>query len=143
MLVKQISVFIENKKGKLAEITRVLKDHNVDISAISIADTENFGILRMIANNQENAVKCIREAGYPVNTTEVIAIEVPDHPGGLHKVLEILEQRGISIEYLYSFVRAKSEKALILFKVENPETAVETLEGSGVKVLSDREVYEL
>ena len=143
MLVKQISVFIENKRGKLAEITGVLKEHNVDISAISIADTKNFGILRMIVNNPEDAVKYIREAGYPVNTTEVIAVEVTDQPGGLHYVLEILERNAISIEYLYSFVRTNSEKALILFKVEDPGTAIEILGNSGVKVLPHREVYKL
>ncbi len=143
MPVQQISVFVENKKGRLADITGILKAQQIDIHAISIADTTNFGILRMIVNRPEEAVQAIHAAGYTVNTTDVIAVEVPDHPGGLHHVLELLDQKDISIEYLYSFVRTQSDSALILFKVENAEAAIQTLQNSSIRILSKGEIYEV
>lgn len=143
MLMKQISVFLENKKGRLAQLTKTLEQNDIDISAISIADTTNFGILRMIVNNPELAVETIRDAGFTVNTTDVLAVEVPDHPGGLYQVLETLNRHDISVEYLYSFVRRPSESALILFKVECPIETVSILEETGVKVLAPNEFYQL
>jgi hypothetical protein len=141
--IKQISVFLENQKGRLAEITRVLSKHDIDISAISIADTENFGILRMIVNKTEEAVRVISQSGYTVDTTEVLAIEVKDSPGGLNTVLEILDKEDISIEYVYSFVKRPSESALILFKVEEPTQVTQIMQKSGINVLSHEEVYNL
>ncbi len=143
MLVNQISVFLENKKGKLAEITRILAKNDIDMYAISIADTTNFGILRIIVNDPEKAVEVIRDAGYTVNTTEVLAVHVPDQPGGLHQVLDILSKGDISVEYLYSFVRRPTESALILFKVDETEAARELLKKSDINVLMPEEVYEL
>lgn len=143
MPIKQISVFLENQKGRLAEITRVLSKHDIDISAISIADTENFGILRMIVNKTEEAVRVISQSGYTVDTTEVLAIEVKDSPGGLNTVLEILDKEDISIEYVYSFVKRPSESALILFKVEEPTQVTQIMQKSGINVLSHEEVYNL
>ncbi len=142
MLMKQISVFLENKKGRLATLTKVLGDHDIDISALSIADTANFGILRIIANKPDEAVKVIREAGFTVNTAEVMAVKVPDRPGGLARVLAILEKGDISIEYLYSFVRRPDESALILFRVEDLNKAMNVLQDSGIEVVLDQaEVY--
>jgi len=143
MFVQQISVFVENKKGRLADITKVLAENNIDISAISIADTANFGVLRMIVNETEKAVQVIREAGYTVSITEVLAVEMEDKPGGLHKVLELLGKESISVEYLYSFVRCPSEKALILFKVDNPQKTVDVLRRGHFRVLSFDEVKAL
>ncbi|MBM7581516.1 hypothetical protein JOD02_000339 [Caldicoprobacter guelmensis] len=139
----QISVFLENKKGKLAEVTKVLAEHNIDMCAISIADTTNFGILRIIVDNPEKALEVLREAGYTVNTTEVLAVEVPDRPGGLHRVLEILSKGDISVEYLYSFVRRPAERALILFKVDDLKTAKEILKKENVSVLTVDDVNGL
>jgi len=143
MLVKQISVFLENKKGRLALLTKVLGDNDIDITALSIADTTNFGILRAIVNKPEEAVCVIREAGFTVNTTEVLAVQVPDCPGGLAGVLAILEKADISIEYLYSFVRTPCENALILFRVEEPENAIQVLRDEHIRILSQEEVYSL
>lgn len=143
MLVRQISVFVENKKGKLAEVTDVLARNNIDISALSIADTTNFGILRMIVDDPDRTVDVIRKAGFTVRTTEVLAVEVLDSPGGLHHVLKIFDRSDISIEYLYSFVRRTPEKALILFKVEKPEKALEVLRDNGVNVLTQEEICRL
>jgi len=143
MLVKQISVFLENKKGRLATLTKVLGDHSIDISALSIADTSNFGIMRAIVNQPDKAVKVIRESGFTVSTTDVLAVEVPDYPGGLAGVLAILEKADISIEYLYSFVRTPNESALILFRIEEPEKAINVLRNANIKLLSEEEVYAL
>lgn len=143
MAVTQISVFVENKRGRLAEITGILEQAQIDIHAISIADTTNFGILRMIVNQPEEACQAISAAGYTVNATEVIAAEVPNKPGGLHHVLEILDQNGVSVEYLYSFVRLHSDSVLILFKVEFLEDASEALQAAQVRVLTTEEIRDM
>jgi len=141
--VKQISIFLENKKGRLAQVTSILKDNNIDISAISIADTTNFGIVRMIANKPDLAIEVIRDAGFTVNIADVLAVEVPDCPGGLHQVLEIFNKNNISVEYMYSFVRRPSQRALLLFKVEEIKNAMKALQDEGINILTCREVYEL
>ncbi len=143
MTVKQISVFLENKKGRLVQVTDVLSRNNIDISAISIAETANFGIIRMIVNRPQLAVKVLKNAGFTVNTADVLAVEVPDCPGGLHQVLEILSNHQISIEYLYSFVRRPSQKALILFKLNDTDRAIKALKEKKINILSSQEVYEL
>jgi hypothetical protein len=143
MKIKQISVFLENKKGRLAQLTKILKENNIDISAISVADTANFGIIRMIVSRYSDAMRVIKDAGYTVNTTDVLAVEVADSPGGLHQVLEILSQNDISVEYLYSFVRRPSERALILFKIRGIDEAIGVLNHNGINILSPEEIYEL
>ncbi len=142
-MFRQISVFLENKKGKLAEVTGVLAENNIDMWAISIADTTNFGILRIIVDDPEKAVEVLKDAGYPVNTTEVLAVEVSDRPGGLHQVLNILSNEDISIEYLYSFVRRPEEMALILFKVDRLNDATDILKRAGINVITNDQVYDL
>ncbi|NLX70827.1 MAG: ACT domain-containing protein [Clostridiales bacterium] len=111
--------------------------------AISIADTTNFGILRIIVDDPEKAVEVLKDAGYPVNTTEVLAVEVSDRPGGLHQVLNILSNEDISIEYLYSFVRRPEEMALILFKVDRLNDATDILKRAGINVITNDQVYDL
>ncbi|NLC62468.1 MAG: acetolactate synthase [Thermoanaerobacterales bacterium] len=137
MFVRQISVFLENKPGKLAVVTNVLFENNIDISAISIADTSQFGIVRMIVNDPEKAASVIKEAGFPVSMTEVLAVEVSDSPGGLNEVLRVFENGEISVEYVYSFLKRNADKALILFKVDNPEKAIQILKDSGFKLYSN------
>jgi len=143
MLVKQISVFLENKSGRLAEVTRILGSNNIDISALSIADTTEFGILRLIVNDPEKAEKVLKEHGLTVSSTNVIAIAVEDKPGGLAHILEILEKRKIDIEYLYAFVGKMDNEALVILRVENLNEAAAALIESNVKVLSAEEVYNL
>ncbi len=140
MYVKQISVFIENTPGRLADFTRLLGDNQIDLVSLSIADTTNFGILRGIVADYERAEKLIGEAGYTVRLTDVLAASVPDVPGGLAKVLGMLSESGISIEYLYSFVRNAGKNALIIFRVEELEKAAQVLEDNGVRLLSQEEV---
>ncbi|ABN51851.1 MAG TPA: ACT domain-containing protein [Hungateiclostridium thermocellum] len=143
MLVKQISVFLENKSGRLAEVTRILGNNNIDISALSIADTTDFGILRLIVNDPETAEKVLKDNGFTVSCCDVIAISVPDKPGGLAKVLSVLEPESIGIEYLYAFVGKAENEALVILRIDSPEKAVELLEKAGVKVLDSKTVYKL
>lgn len=140
MFVKQISVFLENKPGKLFQVTEVLKKNNIDISAISVADTTEFGIVRMIVDKPDMAVAAIKAAKFPVNTTDVLAVEVSDKPGGLNHALKVLNEAQVSIEYLYSFIKRNGNKALILFRVENPTKAIEVLQSAGIKLYTNEEI---
>ncbi len=142
-MIKQISVFVENKKGRLAKITEVLGEGGVDLIALSIADTTNFGIMRCIVSEPEKAIAMLKNNGFTASTTDVIVAEVTDQPGGLAKVLQLLDAADISVEYLYSFVRTPNENALILFRVEDIEKAVKSLEGGGVKLLSEQDIYKI
>lgn len=143
MHVKQISIFLENKSGRLAEVTKVLGDNNIDISALSIADTTDFGILRLIVNDPQKAEQVLKEHGLTVSSTDVIAIAVEDKPGGLSKALSALEGESIGIEYMYAFVGKAANEALVILRVENIERAVEVLTKSQIKVLSSDSVYKL
>jgi hypothetical protein len=143
MLVKQISLFLENKSGRLAEVTKILAGEGINISALSIADTTDFGILRLIVSDPEKAEKVLKENGLTVSCTNVIAIAVPDKPGGLAEALDILEKESIGIEYMYAFVGKTSDKALVILRVEDPEKAISTLEKNNINVISSKTVYEL
>ncbi len=142
-MVKQLSVFLENTKGRLSQMTKVLQSANIDLLALSIADTTNFGILRAIVSDDDLAVSVLRDAGYTVNLNDVIAVAVPDHPGGLSEILDILVKYDVSVEYLYSFVRKPKENALIIFKVENVPIAVKALNENKVTVLSRDDLLKL
>jgi len=143
MFVEQISIFLENKSGRLAEVTRILGENGIDISALSIADTTDFGILRLIVNNPEKALTILKEQGFTVSSTKVIAIGVEDKPGGLSKALGVLDRNKIGIEYMYAFVSKSEDEALVLLKVGDPTKAVEVLQENGVRVLSANQVYKL
>lgn len=143
MLVKQISIFLENKSGRLAEVTKILADNNIDISALSIADTTDFGILRLIVNEPDTAEKILKDSGFTVSCSSVLAISVPDKPGGLAKALSVLEAEAIGIEYMYAFVGKAENEALVILRLDNPEKAVDVLEKSGVKVLTSNTVCKL
>lgn len=143
MLIKQISVFLENKSGRLAEVTKILGQNNIDISALSIADTTDFGILRLIVNNPDMAQKVLKDNEFTVSSTNVIAIGVEDKPGGLYKALSILEKNEIGIEYMYAFVGKTYEQALVILRVDNPEKAIDILEKTEIKVLSSDSIYKL
>jgi len=143
MYVKQISVFLENKSGRLAEVTSILGKNNIDISALSIADTTDFGILRLIVNKPDLALQVLKENGFTVSATDVIAIAVEDKPGGLAKVLDILYKNDIGIEYMYAFVGKITDEALVILKVENSDEAINVLKENNVRILSANEVYSL
>jgi len=143
MYVKQISAFLENTKGALAQVTRLLSDNGLDLIALSIADTRDFGILRGIVSDTGRALAVLKQAGYAVTLTDVLAVCVPDRPGGLCAVLGMLEEQDISVEYLYSFVRSAGQHALIIIKVEAPDRALDVLIKQGVKLMDDAQVRTL
>jgi hypothetical protein len=143
MLIKQISVFLENKTGRLAEVTSILGSEGIDIRALSIADTTDFGILRLIVNMPEKAEEILKENGYTVSGTSVIAIAVADKPGGLSVALEILDKETIGIEYMYAFIGATADEALVILRVENADKAINTLTNNGIKVLPSEKVYKV
>ena len=132
MIIKQISVFVENKSGRLAQITKVLADNHIDIRALSLADTTKFGILRFIVNEPERAEQALRDAGLTVSITDVIAVSVEDQPGGLSYPLSLLDEKGISVEYIYAFVGAPHDKAFVILRVEDNQLAAEVLKEHGI-----------
>lgn len=123
MKVKQISVFVENAAGNLSDVTNILGENNIDISAMALADTTDFGIVRMIVSDTEKAENILKENGFAVKCTEVTALALDDTPGGLAKVLEILKKADISVEYLYAFVGKKEHYAMVVMKVSEPDKA--------------------
>ncbi|MGI6124979.1 MAG: ACT domain-containing protein [Acetivibrionales bacterium] len=142
MQVKQVSVFLENKSGRLAEVTRVLGSRNIDINALSIADTTEFGILRLIVNNPDTAVEVLKEHGFTVGITEVIAICVDNKPGGLSIALNHLEENNIGIEYMYSYIGNTGDgKAIIIIRVEETQKAVDVLKGNKVDIMPIDKIY--
>ncbi len=143
MSVKQISVFLENKAGRLADVTKVLGENGIDISALSIADTTHFGILRLIVNKPAEAEAVLKGHGYTVSLSDVLAIAIEDTPGALAEALDILTDENIGIEYIYAFVGKTYSKALVILKVENIADAVSVLTKNHIQVLKDDEVYSL
>jgi hypothetical protein len=141
MKVEQISIFIENKSGRLAEITRILGDAGINIRALSLADTSDFGILRLIVNDVETAKTVLKESGFTVNKTEVVAVEVPDQPGGLSRILQSLDSDQINVEYMYAFVERCGGNAVIIFRFDDTDKAIETLNGSGFNILEGQRLY--
>ena len=133
----------KNKKGRLVALTKALSDNHIDFKSLSIADTTDFGILRFIPSDTEKAMEVIKENGFTARLTQVIAVEVADEPGGLTNVLEILNNNDISVEYLYSFVRASGQNALIMFRVNHNEKAIKVLKEKGVTLLSQAEIDQL
>lgn len=140
MLVNQLSVFVENKPGRLLDILKALGDNNVDISALSVADTQEFGIARMIVCDANKAKEILKNLGVIVKVTDVIIIAVPDEPGALIKALEVLNSNNIVIEYLYAFSEKIDDKSIIVLRCDDDEKAVKTLKDSGVKIVSQDEL---
>jgi hypothetical protein len=143
MNVEQISIFIENKSGRLAEITKVLGDAGVNVRALSLADTSDFGILRLIVNDRETAQQVLKEKGFTVSKTEVVAVEVPDRPGGLSQILQALDRDQINVEYMYAFVERCGENAVIIFRFDETAKAIKTLTDSGFTVLEGARLYAM
>jgi len=143
MKVEQISIFLENKSGRLADVAEVLAKAGINIRALSLADTTDFGILRLIVNNTEKAKQVLKDNGFTVGKTEVIAVEVPDRPGGLGHILTVMKEQGINVEYMYAFVQRSGGNAVIIFRFDEIEKAIAALQKSGVVILKGEEVYAL
>ncbi len=142
MVIKQISVFIENKKGRLAQVTKILGENSVDIRALSIADTKDFGILRIIVSDPEIAVKALKEAEFTVAITNVIAIGIKDAPGGLSAAMEVLLKNDISVEYMYAFISRDVEMASVILRVEDNNKAIEVLSAEGFNILLSKDIFD-
>ena len=143
MKVEQISIFIENKSGRLAEITRILGEAGANIRALSLADTTDFGILRLIVNDVEKAKSVLKEKGFTVSKTEVVAVEVPDQPGGLSSILQVLDREKINVEYMYAFVERCGGNAVIIFRFDETDKAIAALTENGVAILEGERLYGL
>lgn len=143
MTVKQISVFIENKPGRLAEFTDILSKHNIDMRAMCIAETPDFGILRTIVNDPYNAACVMKEAGYVFSITKVLAVAIPDQPGSLFKTLTLLGDNNINLEYTYAFTTRQKDVAYMILRVEDNEKAIDVLTKNGIRLVCQDELITL
>ncbi|MBN2028487.1 MAG: ACT domain-containing protein [Actinobacteria bacterium] len=143
MKVKQVSVFLENKSGRLYEVCKSLAEAGVNIRALSIAETADYGVLRLIVSDPVKAMRVMAEEAFTVSETEVIAVEVPDVPGGLSGVLGPLYDANVNIEYLYCFVEKSGESAIVVFRVEQIDEAIRALQGGGYTVMREEDVYRI
>ena len=143
MRVEQIAVFLENKSGRLAEITAILAENDINIRALSVADTADFGILRLIVDKVTEAEKALRDNGFTVGKTTVIAVEVPDRTGGLATVLKCIEKEKLNVEYMYAFVNKTGENAVLIFRFDEMDKAIQSLQENGFTILESSQVYDL
>ena len=142
MRIRQISIFLENKPGQLSAICRGLADADINIATLSLADTADFGIVRMIVDDHEKAKDVLAEKGHVVNVREVIAVCVPDRPGGMAEVMQVLDKAGVNIEYSYAFAFHKGEKAVLVFRFSDNNRAESALKAAGYTTLGEDEVKQ-
>ena len=143
MSLKQLNVFVENKKGALVEITATLASHDINMRALSIADTEEFGILRLIVNDNDTASKMLADKGYLIKTTEVVGVKIGDAPGKLSTALAVLDKENINVEYLYAFMARTEKHAYVVLRVEDNEIAGGALERAGFHLITNADVCKL
>ncbi len=133
--IKQISAFLENKKGRLAEMTEVLAKESINIRALSLAENANFGVARMIVDNPDKCARVLKENNFIARETDVIAVEVSDKPGGLHKVVSVLDKAKINIEYMYATIERRKNNAVVIFRIDDNEKALKVLKSKHINVL--------
>ena len=143
MAVKQISIFVENKEGRIKKAIDTLAKENINIRALSIADTTKYGILRLIVSDNEKAIAALEKDGFIVKENEVIILAVPDKPNGLNSTLAVFDEKGINLEYLYAFVSSKTDEAIVVMRLENMEKAVDALNESNIKILDAEDIKDL
>lgn len=143
MAIKQLTIFVENKKGALVSITDTLAENNVNIRALSIAETEAFGILRLIVNNEELAEKTLKDADYLMKITDVVGVKIGDAPGKLSAALGVLDKAGINTEYLYAFMTRTEKHAYVVLRVEDIATAEKALEDAGFHLITEADICKL
>lgn len=143
MKVDQLSIFLENRAGRLAEVTKTLDGYGINIRALSLADTSDFGILRLIVSDFKTARAKLKENGFTVGKTTVVAVEVKDHPGGLHHILSLLQAEDINVEYMYAFVQQSGDSAVLIFRFDRTEQGIEALQKNGITILSGEQLYAL
>jgi hypothetical protein len=143
MKVEQISVFLENKSGRIAEVTGILAEAGVNIRALSIADTSDFGVLRLIVDDNQKAEEALKKQNVTVGKTFVVAVEVEDKPGGLHRIMDILFKSGLNVEYMYAFVKPNTKNAVMIFRFEQLDNAVKVLKENSVNVIDGDQIFTL
>lgn len=143
MLIKQISVFVENKPGRLSEITDVLAKNQINLRALSIADTTDFGILRLIVNDPDRAMSVIRDAGFTASLTNVLAVSLRDETGALAGVMQTLYEAQITVEYIYAFIGAVDQQAYVIIRVEDNDGAIRAMQKRGIELLDAEKIYSM
>jgi hypothetical protein len=143
MKVNQLSIFLENRAGRLAEVTKILDESGINIRALSLADTSDFGILRLIVSDFETARTKLKENGFTVGRTSVVAVEVDDKPGGLHNILSMLQNEDINVEYMYAFVQQSGNSAVLIFRFDRTDQGIEVLQKNGLTIIPGDKLYAL
>lgn len=143
MAIKQLTVFVENKQGAMVSITETLAENNVNLRALSIAETEDFGILRLIVNDEETAMKTLSEKGYLIKATDVVGVKIGDAPGKLSAALDVLDKAEINVEYLYAFMARTEKHAYVVLRVEDNDVAEKALEDAGFHLITDADINKL
>jgi len=143
MMIKQLSIFLENKKGRLAQVTATLAKNKINIRALSLADSADFGVLRLIVNDPDRGAACLKKNGMVVQITDVIAVEISDKPGGLSSVLKLFDREAINLEYMYAFIEKIKDKAIVIFKIEQPTKAIKFLKKEGMPLVRSSVLKEL
>lgn len=142
MKIHQLSLFLENKAGQLTEPCTLLANSGVNILTLTLADTQQFGILRLIVKDWQKAKQILEENGHVVNVTEVIAIEIPDRPGGLKEIVDVIDEGGLNIEYMYAFTFGRKDKAILIFRFEDVDKAIDVLQTKNVNVIGSVDLYD-
>ncbi|XXJ19486.1 ACT domain-containing protein [Desulfovibrio caledoniensis] len=143
MKVDQLSIFLENRAGRLAEVTRILSEAEVNIRALSLADTSDFGILRLIVSDFDKAKAKLKDAGFTVGRTSVVAVEVNDQPGGLNSILTMLQDAGINVEYMYAFVQQSGDSAVLIFRFDRTDQGIELLSKNNINIIPGDKLYAM
>jgi len=136
MKINQISVFLENTKGRLYEVCALLGKNKINIRALTIAESQDFGVIRIVADKPQQALKVLKSEGFVTNLTDIVAVEVDDRPGGLASILKIFNQNDINVEYMYGFLERNSDKALLVFRFDDPDKAIKILNKKKIKVVN-------
>lgn len=143
MAIKQLTVFVQNRKGTIVAVTDVLAKNNINMRALSIAETEDFGILRLIVNDENAAEKVLTEQGYLIKVVDVVGVKIGDEPGKLTVALDVLDKANINVEYLYAFMARTEKHAYVVLRVENNEVAESALTNAGFKLITEADINKL
>jgi hypothetical protein len=143
MYAKQVCVFLENKRGRVAEVTGLLAEEGINIRALSLADLPDVGVLRLIVDDRPRCLQALKTHGFVVQETDVIAVEIEDKPGGLHRIVKVLDLENVNIEYIYAFVTKRSDAAVVVFKIDDAPRAAEAMSAAGIGILSENALQDL
>jgi hypothetical protein len=141
--IKQISLFVENRPGRMAKVSKTLSDAGVNIRAMTIAEAGDFGVIRMVVDNPDKGYKVLHDSGFTVSSTDVLAVEMKDTPGGLYEIVDTLGANKINVDYAYAFVTAKAERAMLILRVDDLPKAKQVLSAKGVKIATKDEIQEI